>query len=275
MSFSAREISTADGQPIRLYDFHRGLRHWCYTSADRSISYGGRTYLPAGISDDGIRQTGEASADTLVVSGSTDAMSSLVTRWRGVGPSSEVWLHIRDTHYGDDEAPVSWVGLVKDVSPEDAATTKITCTPLSASLDLPGLRLTWGRTCPYALGQRGCWVELDDFRCDVVIDTLDGATLTVPAAAAYGDDYFSAGFVEWPADDESGENETRGIERQLGATLTLLGGTEGLSQGQAVSIYPGCDLAIATCNDKFGNLLNCGAVKDLPEESPFDGNQAF
>ncbi|EMM6324760.1 TPA: phage BR0599 family protein, partial [Pseudomonas aeruginosa] len=34
----------------------------------------------------------------------------------------------------------------------------------------------------------------------------------------------------------------------------------------------GCDQLIQTCNDKFNNTANCGAVPFLPGKSPFDGD---
>ncbi|WP_192943092.1 phage BR0599 family protein [Pseudomonas aeruginosa] len=36
--------------------------------------------------------------------------------------------------------------------------------------------------------------------------------------------------------------------------------------------FPGCDQLIQTCNDKFDNTPNCGAVPFLPGKSPFDGD---
>lgn len=273
MSFDALETSLAEGRPIRLYDFNRGLRHWCYTSADRAIEYGGRSYLPAGISDDGIRQTGESSADALVVTGA--ASMEVGKLYRGLPPSSDVWLTIRDMHHEDGEALVSWVGLVVNVTMPEPDRYRITCNSLASSLDRPGLRLTWGRNCPNALGDHNCGVNLDAYKIGGIILSLDGQSVTVAAAANQPDGSYRGGVIAWRADALVGTDETRGIDAHAGQKLSLLGGTEGLSVGLAVTIYPGCNLLAQTCRDVFHNSDNFGGIPALPGDNPFDGNQAF
>ena len=59
MSFTARETSLHDGQPVRLYLFELGAnQRWAFCSADRAITLQAITYAPLAISDDGIRMTG-------------------------------------------------------------------------------------------------------------------------------------------------------------------------------------------------------------------------
>ncbi|HDL5069755.1 TPA: hypothetical protein PXD13_006650, partial [Pseudomonas aeruginosa] len=55
MSFSSRESSLADGQPVRLYQFSRGAIRWSYNSSDRDITYQNQIFrtVPGGITDNG------------------------------------------------------------------------------------------------------------------------------------------------------------------------------------------------------------------------------
>ena len=69
MTFDARETSLDDGQPIGLYLFERGLTKWGFCSADRDITFDSVVYraLVGGITDDGVRHTGDADADALEI----------------------------------------------------------------------------------------------------------------------------------------------------------------------------------------------------------------
>ena len=46
------------------------------------------------------------------------------------------------------------------------------------------------------------------------------------------------------------------IVAHVGQTVTLLHGLEGVSVGETVSAYAGCDQTLETCYTKFGNHLN-------------------
>lgn len=271
MSFDARETSIADGQPIRLYDFQRGIMHWRYTDVDRAIENGSFTYEPIAISDDGIRQTGEATADALRVTVPWNA--DIARQFRGAPPSAEYNLTIRETHFGETEAPVAWTGSIVNVERPSPERAIIVCQPLDASLARPGLRLGWERGCPYAVFDTDCTVDSTLHRVTVTVVTVTGSTIEAAGFDALPDGHFDGGYVEW--DIGLGEQERRGIETHVGSMVTLLGGTDGIEAGIEVRAYPGCDGIDTTCNDKFNNMDNFGGHPHLPGKSPFDGNPVF
>lgn len=275
MSFHSREVSIATGQPVRLYLFERGATRWAFCSADRQIKFQGYVYDPVAISDDGIRMTGEASADTIKVIAPANLAPARL--FRGAPPSAEIWLTVRDIHFGETDIPgngqVVWFGSISTVRWPQVDRCEIACQSLGASNQRPGLRLTWDRECCYTVFDGRCGAPRASFRVVAAVFALDGAALNVPAAAGYADGWFAGGWVEWPI--EGGEVERRGVESHAVDTLTLLGGTDGVGVGSTISLFPGCDGLIQTCNDKFSNTDNCGAIKDLPGKSPFDGNPVF
>lgn len=271
MTFNSRENSIADGAPVRLYEFSRGLLVWRYTTADRDVTQSNRSYSAVAISDNGIRQTGQTRADALEI---TAPHSLPVAQlYRGVSPSADISLTVRDMHYGDDEAVVSWVGTISGVAWPAADRCKIHCQSLAASFGQPGLRMTWDRSCPHSLYDRNCRVNAADYAVAGVIDAMDGAQVTASAFAALDDGYFNEGYVEWTIGSE--EVERRGIEQHTGGVLVLLGGTSGLTVGDAITAYPGCPRTIQACNDKFANTANYGGAPHQPGRSPFDGNPVF
>jgi hypothetical protein len=49
----------------------------------------------------------------------------------------------------------------------------------------------------------------------------------------------------------------------------MLGLTDGMTVGDAVAIYPGCDRTPNTCQSKFNNLANDGSFSFMPGQTPF------
>lgn len=271
MTHDLRERSRADGQPIRLYDFQRGVLRWTYCGADRDIAYGGLTYLAKAINDDGIRQSGETSADALTITAPWDI--EVVRPFRGVPPSAEIGVTVRDMHYGETEAIVSWVGSISTVKRPAPNKCEIVCQSLSASMDRSGLTLSWSRNCPFNVFDASCKADRNAYKVAATVQDLTGAAVSSGTFASRPDGWFSGGYIEW--DIGSGEIERRGIEDHAGSTLNLLGGSDGVSLGLAVTAYPGCSRVIQVCNDKFNNSINYGGIWHMPGKSPFDGTPIF
>lgn len=271
MTFDSRERSIATGKPVGLYLFERGQLSWAYTGADREITSGVFTYSPFAISDNGVRQSGETSADALEITG--PATLEVAQLYRGVAPADEVAVTLRDIHDGETDAVVRYVGEIQGVRfpAEDRAI--ITCQSLADSLESPGLHLAWTRACAYALGDKNCQVDMEPLAVPGTVSTMDGATVSASAWSAYPDGWFAGGYVQWPLG--SGVYERRGIETHAGLVLGLLGGTGGISPNQVLDAFPGCARTAQVCKDKFNNMIRYGGVPGLPGRSPFDGNPVF
>lgn len=273
MSFNDQEFSIASGRPVRLYLFERGVQRWGYCTADRNMTYAGVDYRSAPVSDNGRRYTGEPQSDAFEVTVSAD--NEVAALFRGVGPSSEITLTVRDIHYGaiESDAPIRYIGSITAVRRIAQDRSKIICQSSDASIRQTGLRMTWGRGCQYELYGRGCWVNRDLFRDDVTIQNMNGTTISNGFFETQPDGWWSGGYVEWPVGP--GIFERRGIELHAAGTLTLLGGTDGLMPNQTVTVYAGCNRLINTCHDKFGNADNYPGAPHMPGISPFEGNSLF
>lgn len=270
MSFDARETSIAGGQPIRLYEFQRGVLRWRYTSADREIEYQTQSFSAVAISDDGIRQ-GESGADALKITVPWDL--PVARLFRSVPPSAEIDVIVRDLHYGESEGKIRFHGTIDSVRHPSPAIAEILCQPLDASLEQPGLRLGWERACPYSLYDHNCGVNPSTFGVEAILTTVTPVLVSAGAFDALADGYFAGGFVEWSIG--SGEVERRAVETHVGEQLTLMGGTDGIVAGQAITAYPGCPRTIAICDSRFSNKDNYGGIPHLPGKSPFTGDPIF
>jgi uncharacterized phage protein (TIGR02218 family) len=271
MPYADLETSIADARPFRLYHFERGATHWAYTNADKDIRFQALDYEATPISDDGIRLTGETSADQLTVS--LPASLPVVTQFRGAAPSDGVWLTIRDSHHGlpdqANSALVVWVGQIKAVRWTEPGAAEVICNSISASMGALGLRLCYERGCPHALYDHECRVDPTPLKFPVTLSTINGQTISVNEGLA---DIYSGGIIEWST---AWGTERRGIEAQNGSVMELLGGASGLVAGQAAVLYPGCDRLSQTCDERFGNILNFGGFRHMPGVSPFENNPFF
>lgn len=272
MSYDSLDASISKARPVQLYEFSRGAQRWRYTNAGLDVVQDSQVFHRTFIKDDGIRQTGEASADALNIDVAIDL--ELLGLYAVYPPSTPIELTIWDKDLGDPAALVKWVGLVSDVTlKRRAGTARLVCRPLSSEQDNTGLRLVWGRQCPYALYDASCRAEKERFRTTAVLTSASGISITAGPFGAHPDGWFTGGFVEWEA--VSGAVEQRGVDHHVGTTLTLLGGSLELENGLQVRAYPGCSRTVSVCDSKFGNVENYGGVPALPGRSPFDGNPVF
>lgn len=281
MSFQTYEQSNAIGRPINLYLFVWGNSQWGYTSSDTAQIIDGVTYTPIPISDDGLKQANSDSDPFTVhlpvaLPDSSGVMQPLplVALFRSTPPSQSVFITVRRKHEQDPEALIHWIGKVGNVLRQaDGATADIVCR--NRSVKRAGLRLTWARICPHFVFDSGCQLLKSAFAITRNVTAVTGNSFTVDGAPLAASPYYDGGFIEWNADG-LGTIERRGIEATLGANeYQVFGRADGITIGLAVTIYPGCDGAVATCDTKFSNLANYGGVDFMPSKSPFDGRQVF
>lgn len=272
MSYNIIETSNDYGRPVFLYEFRLLAKYWRYTSANDSISAAGNIWTPLGMTDDGIKQTGEAATDALNLT--MPNTSAVVGLFIGTPPGAPVTLTIRRMHLEDNDPVVCYVGQVSSVNQgANPAVATVTCETLSATMDRNGLRLAWSRGCPHALYDGQCRVNKEQFRVDATVISVGAGTVTSNQFSARPDGYFAGGYIEWN-DPEYGV-ERRGIESHTGDTITIFGTVDGIAGGYILKTYPGCPRTAEACDTIFNNLVNYGGVPSLPDRSPFDGNPLF
>ncbi|OHT25812.1 phage tail protein [Providencia stuartii] len=271
MNWNELEYSTANGLPVSLYAFMRNdAKGFYYTNADQAIELDGKTWLPLAISDSGVR-TGETSNLDITLPSS----SEVALLFRGVPPSNPVKVLIHRWHVDDraGEFRTIWLGTINEVKRQSIDQAKLLTTSVAGTFTRSGLRLTYGRACPYALYDHHCRVNpLTVMVPSVPIVALDGAAITVTFPGTFTGGYFSGGYIEW---DDDGYTERRGLRVHSGNQLALFGGTDRLAVGMKVNVFPGCDRTIKTCDEKFNNSLNYGGQPHMPGKSPYEIMKLF
>ena len=270
MTYDAMERSNYEGRPVNLYQFAIDGAAWRFTDAQHKVTSGGVEYESGPCSDSGIVLAAGGEADDLTIT--VPATTSFTGLYSGTPPSSPVMVTIRRMHLHDEQPVVVWSGVIKSVRRATLLALDVVCRPLTADLSRPGLRLSWGRGCPYALYDRNCRVNRAAFAVTVQLQSVGDFFVTAPVAAM-GNGHFAGGIIEFP--HPSGYTESRAIDAHNTTRLGLMTPADGMSAGMWVTLYPGCDRTSPTCELKFNNLPNYGGFRHLPTKSPFDGDPVF
>lgn len=268
MSYADYENSIEDGAPIRLYEFMLGSTAWRYNSSDQQVmSTDGRVWLPAAISDDGSKHSGEATADALTIT-AADSIAP-VQLFKLSPPTQAMGITIFEKHLADAEVRTIYVGDVAQVNLPVPGTANITCETLSASMDREGLRLVWQRACPYALYDPvTCKVPKGPNGLIATVTAMSGTAVTFNSLGSAPSSHFSGGLMEWM-------HPVKGVERiaiegSNGDVIYTFGAPNGIYVGLVATVYRGCNQTPASCQS-FGNYNNYGGVPALPGRSPFEG----
>lgn len=272
MSFASLEVSLDESQPISLYLFTLNNRQWRYTSAAKDVmTYDGQIWRAAAISDDGVKQTGEAVSDALNI---TAAINISPVQLFMTSPSSEAMGVTIFMMQASENVPVAiYVGEIAQVNFPTPGNAVLTCETLSASMRREGLRLPWQRACPYAVYDPvTCKVDKSLHAVPCIVLTVNGATITVSGLGTPVEGIYGGGFIEWPHPVKG--LESLGIESHTGNTFVMFGSTHDLYPGLAVTAYRGCSQDPVSCTS-LGNYDNYGGVPALPGKSPFDGDPIF
>lgn len=269
MTYSTYEESHQDGQPVELYAFTFGSTVYRYTSADADIIHQTKTYESKTIARSPIEHTAEKARNSLTIT--VDPSLGVIDIFRYAPPCEIVNLVVYRLHRGDTDAATIWMGRVLNVT-RDSDSAKIYGEPVYTSIKRPGLRRYYQRQCPHVLYSAACGVSSITNRQTVNVAGVTGATITVTGLTG-ADGYFDGGYVEW--EYQTGRIERRAIRQQVGSAIAMAWPMRGLAGGDIVSVYPGCDHTLATCESRFANHLNYGGMPYIPLKNPFDGTPIY
>lgn len=273
MTYNAAEISVQSGAPIECYEFSRGPVYYRYTSAATDVTVNSKLFTAKPISRSAIEATPEAARSALTITGPRDL--PVADLYRVAPPSDVVTLTVYRYHEtdGDGEIATIWTGRVLNARWKPNSTVELMCEPIYTSMARPGLRRLYQRTCPHVLYSAACGALSGAVGLTTTVDAVSGATITITAADAYADGYFSGGYVEW--ETQTGVYERRMIHNHTAASLALASAIIGLATGTTIHIFPGCDKTLATCNTRFSNADNYGGFPWIPTKNPFGGDPIY
>ncbi|MDE1998015.1 MAG: phage BR0599 family protein [Burkholderiales bacterium] len=266
MTYATVETSAALGQPVELYEFRRGVTAWRYTSAQTDQTLGTDIYTALPLQRGGIKLNSQMSQQRLELTLSRDV--PLAAEFVATPPSDVMLLTVRRKHATDADVVIVWQGRVLAAQWADQATMLLHCEPIYTSLKRPGLRRLYQRGCPHVLYGAACGVSTAGRSLTANCSLVSGINITVPGASAQANGWWAGGSATWSV---NGANVGRMIGAHAGDVLTLVGAPFGLTVGTAVTLLPGCDHTLTTCDAKFANSANYGGFPFIPAKNPLGG----
>lgn len=264
MAYSDQENSIQDGAPYFLYEFNTADTTYRFTDYPVSITGNSLIWEPFPIKHTESKQSNELSKNSMTVTipiGGTFA--SLFIGW---SLDEIVTFTLYRGHFGATDTRVNWKGRIAGHKLKDGV-LELNCESIFTSMRRAGIRARYQRSCRHALYSPGCNLNKDDFSlAGVLVSAISGLTLTIPDASSKPDNWFTGGAIRFH------DGSYRMIERHSSSTIIIDRASRVLTGGVVVTLYPGCDRTIATCKNKFNNLVNNGSFKWIPVKNPMGGS---
>lgn len=285
MSYTTRDQSVEESNPLLLFQFVQGSTTYRYCLASESITLAveGHTWTPAVMVPSEFGQSNDFGKDQLQVELAADCPLALT--FATAIPDAITTLTVFRAFTGPEETPVYyWKGHVNSVGRETGKLI-LNCDPIFTRLKRPGLRALDGRMCRHVLYGRGCNVSsasyVTSYRsvAGYIIRGVSGSTVTLPAPEFTArDGYWDGGVLTYVPSGVS-----RMIQRHAGGRLVLMRPIPEMTAafalhpetGVDVDIYRGCDHTYAMCGSRFNNKGNFGGDPFFAQTNPFSTSVSF
>jgi len=271
MTYATDELSIQSGAPVELYTFTRGgTVIGRYTSGEAEVTVDGDEYATwlGGIQRSEIAIASEDGRNSLKLAVARDhPVAQLVSLRPRTGT---IGCTIQRFHRGDATDVITiYVGRVLSARRTRSGTREIVVEPLSISQKRIGLHRVCQPACTWELYGFGCRLNIDDWKHDTTIAGVSGNTMTV--ASVHSGWPYAGGIVAFT---ENGITDHAFIESVSddGKTFTLDLPLYGAETGEPVTIYPGCDWTMTTCDGVYDNALNYGGRRNVPNLNPVTSN---
>lgn len=265
MTYATDEISIETGAPVELYTFTRGgVVIGRYTSGEADVTVDGDTYstYPGGLARGEISISGERGRAALRITVARDhPVASLIHLRPRTGV---IGCTVSRYHRGDDtDVIVIYAGRVLSARRGRSGERILVVEPRSVSQQRIGLHRVCQPGCNWQLYGPHCRLDMGDWGHATTIVSVSGTALEV-ADVESGMPY-AGGIVAFT---EGGITDYAYIEEADGTALTLDLPLYGAEASEAVTLYPGCDWTMATCDAVFSNSVNFGGRLHLPDLNP-------
>ncbi|MBI2718145.1 MAG: DUF2163 domain-containing protein [Rhizobiales bacterium] len=140
---------------------------------------------------------------------------------------------------------------------------------LAARLDQTAGRV-FQRTCAWELGDSRCTIDLTaaaNHGAGTVVSVVSTFEFTASGLSAFASGIFSRGKIVWTSGANAGlaiEVRAQTLETPNARFTLFLPMPRAIQAGDAFTITAGCDKLLATCRDRFSNVVNFGGFPHIP-----------
>src|SRR5574343_2015925 len=158
MTYTSRENSVDDGEPVELHEFRLGATTaWRYASGALEVEYLGNTYTPVAISRGNLAGSDEAARSRLEITAPRDI--EVASLFIATSPLEVVSYTLFRDHAGEGAWRTEWKGRITNAALSGEAIT-FSAESIFTSLLRPGLRRPYQLGCPHVLYKEFCRVDM-------------------------------------------------------------------------------------------------------------------
>uniref|UniRef100_A0A6M3L3F5 Bacteriophage phiJL001 Gp84 C-terminal domain-containing protein n=1 Tax=viral metagenome TaxID=1070528 RepID=A0A6M3L3F5_9ZZZZ len=235
------------------FRFYMGSQEWAYTSDRREIAIGPTTYSPKAIQRSELNFEFEKQEISIKMPYDLSPADLFIL----FNPSTVLWLEIKKS-----SGALVFVGKIVSCSFDiDLAEATMKAISIQALMKGKIPTRTYGASCPHELFDSGC--GLSSATWAVLLNTssvtLDSGRriFTSAAIGGYASQYFAGGYVTL-------SYQSSYIINQTGGQITLLFPLLLWADDMSLTVYPGCDKTLSTCENKYNNIINYGGCPWIP-----------
>lgn len=117
--------------------------------------------------------------------------------------------------------------------------------------------------CKHTLYETDCGVNRASFAISAMVQSGSSATSLIASALTPGAGYLDMGYIMFTSGALNGMKRT--IKASVPGSVSLLNPLpQAPANGDTFTAYPGCDKTMATCSNKFSNLVHFRAMPFIP-----------
>jgi uncharacterized phage protein (TIGR02218 family) len=274
VSFNALEESVESSAPLELYLFEYQGGALRYTTDADDVTHDGAVWAQVpGLARSAIEDTGDIAKSSLTLTAPENFPPALL--FEVYPPSDVLELTVYRLQRGAPaDAKTIWIGRVLNAWWSIGHAT-LTCQSLFTRLKQPGLRRIYSKNCPHLLYGAECAADPAAFAATVTLEATaaGGFELLATGLAARPDGYYSGGRVSYDAG--AGLVHVRGIREHAANRIVITHPIPGIPGGAVLSVLPGCDRTVTTCQAKFANLRNYGGFPYMRDKNPFGSSSVY
>jgi len=268
MSYTQKDLSVQDGEPVEFYKFSSPLGVFRYTSDNKPGMCNGELYevIPGGIERTSV-ETGSVVDTVMTMDFIIPADSDVAKLYCYQITPEDLIVEVRRAHRGDDwatEWEMEWIGLGLDTSVSKHLATIRTGSILQAKLSGNVATVYYQRMCNHTLFDARCKINRADWTFPAVVTKVQRQLITVDNDNAHN------GTLKGGELKILRTGEGRTIHDNQDDLITISYPFGSVEVGDAVELTFGCNRArLGDCKLRFDNAKNFGGFPFIPVTNPF------
>lgn len=261
------EEEAVEREPTELYHIWDQWNNYYLTDGDTSVTISGIVYGPSTITRGDITFNSELEVSELDITGVY--LEDPIVEYITMNPLEILWVSVMKLHRDQDplETSVIFLGQIKSVEFKGNE-ARVTVVGFEHYLKQAIPKYRYQPICNNFVYDTFCSLDKDTYKDSGTVTAVstDGLSLTV-AGISTTDGYFKHGYIE-DSDHNKRMITSHTTVSGVSTTLGLRYKIHTVASGIAIDVYPGCDLNIETCRDKFNNVVNFFGHPYIPLNNP-------